>query len=385
MKLKPFDLVAAGHEGTLIDDSNMLFFKPSLPKEINFYSHIQSMNQQGLNLLIKTKNEFNEDIEPLNNWIPKYLGYMEEGIIAKDEKQQKTLTMEAKKIELPHLDDGIKVSTEKSVSKPYAVLENLLNCYKSPNIMDIKLGSVLYDLDASDDKKERLSELSSTTTSGSLGLRICGMKIKKFESVNYSQLLPFYHESTIDNLKNIKYISVGKQLGRSQSTLDQVKETLYLFASNHSLGDQWTYAILSNFLKRLELLMDTLKNTPVKLISSSILLVMETDEERVKKNSFEDVLIDDDYNLSSYIENYIDTEGENSLEEEGEGEGEEKIDIETLVQQMSLSKLKLIDFGHAEIIKTYKHSKFQADKNTLQGLNSLQKALELLISELYEQ
>lgn len=56
-------------------------------------------------------------------------------------------------------------------------LENLVGSYVWPSIVDIKLGSVLYDDDASDDKKWRLSQVSAETTSGSMGMRICGMKV----------------------------------------------------------------------------------------------------------------------------------------------------------------------------------------------------------------
>ncbi len=38
----------------------------------------------------------------------------------------------------------------------FIVLENVLNGYKSPNVMDIKLGKVLYDESASTEKKNRL-------------------------------------------------------------------------------------------------------------------------------------------------------------------------------------------------------------------------------------
>ena len=43
--------------------------------------------------------------------------------------------------------------------------------------MDIKLGSVLYAQDATEEKKTRMIKVSQETTSGSLRLRICGFKV----------------------------------------------------------------------------------------------------------------------------------------------------------------------------------------------------------------
>ena len=58
----------------------------------------------------------------------------------------------------------------------YVTLENLVEPFKNPNILDLKLGMQLYDEDANIEKKQRMIEKCSRTTSGSLGLRIAGMK-----------------------------------------------------------------------------------------------------------------------------------------------------------------------------------------------------------------
>jgi 1D-myo-inositol-tetrakisphosphate 5-kinase/inositol-polyphosphate multikinase len=57
------------------------------------------------------------------------------------------------------------------------ILENLVHSFTNPSIVDIKLGAVLHDVEASEDKKQRLAKVSAETTSGSMGLRICGMKV----------------------------------------------------------------------------------------------------------------------------------------------------------------------------------------------------------------
>lgn len=377
MQLKPFELVAAGHEGTLTDENESLFVKPSSLNEINFYSKLESLNQHNSNIAFKTLNEAGEEIETINSWIPKYLGCMEEGIVAKDLKQQKTMEKEIKKMDWSRTEKKPALGDSGTSIKKYAVLENLLCGYKNPNILDIKLGSTLYDFNASASKIERMNHVSQTTTSGPFGMRICGMKMKKFAHVDYSVLDSSFFDITSNRSSNCDYLSINKLLGRSQSNLDQVSEVLCLFFNNHSAGDEWTALLLNNFLQRITLLIETIENNPLKLISSSVLLIMETDEQRLRNNSLDDVLIDNDFDVLSYIEECGENNGSLIIDEETYSK-------ESLLKQLSLSKLKLIDFGHAEIKLENTPFNPSPDQNTLKGLYSLNTVLKDIISKLYE-
>ena len=62
------------------------------------------------------------------------------------------------------------------VKDDYLILENLLLNFQYPSILDIKLGTRLYDNFASSLKKSKTIEMSKNTTSGSFGLRISGMR-----------------------------------------------------------------------------------------------------------------------------------------------------------------------------------------------------------------
>jgi len=61
----------------------------------------------------------------------------------------------------------------------YIILENLLKDYKSPSVMDIKMGgnSSGTDTSASVIKRFKQSVVSNMTTSHSLGFRVAGMKV----------------------------------------------------------------------------------------------------------------------------------------------------------------------------------------------------------------
>jgi inositol-polyphosphate multikinase len=57
------------------------------------------------------------------------------------------------------------------------VLENLSYPFVKPNILDIKLGTVLYDEEASSEKRERMEKAARDTTSFETGVRITGFQV----------------------------------------------------------------------------------------------------------------------------------------------------------------------------------------------------------------
>lgn len=69
---------------------------------------------------------------------------------------------------LPHLYE---------IKENAVVISNLAHDFEKPNIIDIKLGTKLYDRFASPEKMERMKNVADTTTSGTMGFRICGMKV----------------------------------------------------------------------------------------------------------------------------------------------------------------------------------------------------------------
>ena len=57
------------------------------------------------------------------------------------------------------------------------VLENLTDYFSIPNICDIKLGKILHDDDATEEKRERMIKSAMDTTSYSTGMRFTGFKV----------------------------------------------------------------------------------------------------------------------------------------------------------------------------------------------------------------
>lgn len=67
---------------------------------------------------------------------------------------------------------------DKAGSTPRIVLENLTFAYDKPNVCDIKLGTQLWDEDASEDKRQRMEKVAASTTSGTHGIRLTGWQVR---------------------------------------------------------------------------------------------------------------------------------------------------------------------------------------------------------------
>ncbi|KAL6945227.1 hypothetical protein ACO0QE_002675 [Hanseniaspora vineae] len=329
MGLKKFEMAAAGHEGTLTNENESLFFKPTNNKEVRFYSDLEKLREAEDPECFSAEESTTVS---LCDWAPVFVGTMQEGING-DPTQ---ITNYSHFHEIAHSP-----ALDQSTTKSYIVLENLLQGYKSPNVLDIKLGKTLYDQHASQEKKARLEAVSNSTTSGLLGARICGMKIQKHHDLSALDASHF----DLDTTNN--YYSINKFYGRSLKTESDLLDAFKFFFQTNTLSEELVANLLQSFLTRLQLLYNTLLDTPVRLISSSLLFIYETDSKRWSNS--EDVILDDDFAV------------EGSEDEEQEAEEEEDR------AQRSLSKLKLIDYAHSEFVQ----QKERYDENVLFGIESL--------------
>ncbi|KAI9141500.1 hypothetical protein BKA69DRAFT_1073768 [Paraphysoderma sedebokerense] len=131
-----FSHQVAGHDSLLShpEDSTRLL-KPCHPKETSFYLYLQSV-----------------PTHPLKPLIPTFYGTTNLPRALTDDEKKRGIT------------DCI-------------VLENLLVGFKKGCVMDIKLGTKLYEDDANEEKKKKMIKLSQETTNGIVGMRVSGMKV----------------------------------------------------------------------------------------------------------------------------------------------------------------------------------------------------------------
>jgi len=71
------------------------------------------------------------------------------------------------------------------------VLENLSHRFLKPNILDIKLGTRLYDDGASEEKKARMIQTAKNTTSFETGVRLTGFQVGASWRFNVAELIRF--------------------------------------------------------------------------------------------------------------------------------------------------------------------------------------------------
>lgn len=57
------------------------------------------------------------------------------------------------------------------------VLENIIKPFLKPNVLDLKLGQILYDQDAGEEKKIRMHKVAQETTTGECGMRLTGFQV----------------------------------------------------------------------------------------------------------------------------------------------------------------------------------------------------------------
>ncbi|CAB4255656.1 similar to Saccharomyces cerevisiae YDR173C ARG82 Inositol polyphosphate multikinase (IPMK), sequentially phosphorylates Ins(1,4,5)P3 to form Ins(1,3,4,5,6)P5 [Maudiozyma barnettii] len=328
---KELEHKAAGHDGTLTDEDGLLIFKPLNEQELQFYKDVQQQS-------VANQDKEEDGDVPLESWIPVFLGVLDEG-----HNVPKNLTNDVHIVDsgesLINLTPDRENGGESNIAeKRFLVLQNLTAGFKKPNIIDIKLGKILYDDNATEEKRQRLSEVSQTTTSGSLGFRICGMRIQ--ENKKTSSIEKDHHTFQSDG----EYIFINKMFGRTR-TPDDVIDAFGTYFANSLLSEKRCSTLKQLFFQRLQLFYNTILNSEVRMISSSLLFIYEGDPSRWDSQNDEDALISDDF---------IDYEDD------------EDSDSDELPSKTPLSLMALIDFAHSKVTKGAGY-----DENVIEGVESL--------------
>ncbi|KAK8870115.1 hypothetical protein IAR55_000685 [Kwoniella newhampshirensis] len=148
----PLSNQVAGHAGVLSDSSGSLVIKPALAREIAFYQMLGSVSSHS-------------PLGALRRFTPKFLG---------------TLRLEGQMVAGGGVDTTGKEDVPESV-----VIENLSYSFTHPNILDVKLGTVLHGPDASEEKKARMDKQARDTTTYETGVRLTGCQTWHAPSSSY--------------------------------------------------------------------------------------------------------------------------------------------------------------------------------------------------------
>nr|KAG5698359.1 hypothetical protein BaRGS_010945 [Batillaria attramentaria] len=134
--------------------------------------------------------------------------------------------------------------------RSFLKLENVVARFARPCILDLKVGSRLHDDHASQQKIASQSAKVNSTTSKSLGLRLCGMQVYQVDTGAYKSLDKFH----------------GRKL-----TDTTFRAVLWDFLHN---GDHLRRELLAPILSRLTDLVNTLEEIDSFRFYASSLLIM---------------------------------------------------------------------------------------------------------------
>lgn len=318
MTLRPLTHQAAGHDGILELEDGSLVFKATTPQEISFY-------RQSVNL-------------PLSDHMPVFMGTL---------------------VEQDGADEHNVLSSEPH-SRELLVLNNITNGFSYPSVLDIKLGAQLTDTSTTTPEKiARLDAVSKSTTSGPLGVRICGMRVYNGSGELPCDIFPGMIQTI---LKVPDYLEFNKDFGK---TLDShnLAEAIDCFFSHYLFrfgnhGRAIYSRILKTTLQRLQLFYNALMDVETRAFSLSLLFVFENDISRWEQAGVSPSEVNDDlYHLCDPLFPPVCFDDEDD-------------------EPCSLTGMAYIDFAHSKFVPGKGH-----DENVLAGVESLMLILERLTAD----
>jgi len=317
----PLATQVGGHLGIHPTADGSLIIKPCLPGEKEFYTHLTS----------------SERFTHLRPFVPRFLGVLRlEGSVELDDKGE-VKTGEVQQV----VNEGEKESI---------VLENLAFPFKRPNIIDIKLGTVLWGPDASPEKRERMEKTARETTSLETGIRLTGFQIWD-PTTQSTTMIPK---------------SYGKSIAASE-----LPAGVKRFIPTGSVPPALLERMIEGITQGVRDVRDAVQATEMRMVGGSLLVIWEGDSDTLEK-AFE--AWDERAAMDEDEDDDDDEESEDDVELEdvaGGGSGPKKLGPPFLV--------KLIDFAHTRFAPGE-----GPDEGVLLGLKTTLNLLEGRLKEIRE-
>ncbi|BGP16929.1 hypothetical protein JCM10213_007374 [Rhodosporidiobolus nylandii] len=239
-----------GHAATILASplSSSTLIKPASARELAFYQSVGPTLGDG---------------EFIGNWTPAFYGTLKlEGKVGTEGKVEKLDTAG---------------DEEGAVEPEMLVLENLTHRFLRPNVLDIKLGTQLFDEDATEEKKERMRKAAANSTSGEAGVRLTGFQVWDSSSQSYVQTpKPYGRALTVPELSSgiARFFYPPLSTPSSAELAGTVSPPS---ATPSPLPTDLLLPVLRTLVRRLDELDRTLQNLEIRMRGGSLLVVVEGD------------------------------------------------------------------------------------------------------------
>ncbi|KIX08402.1 uncharacterized protein Z518_03058 [Rhinocladiella mackenziei CBS 650.93] len=370
-ELVAFSHSAAGHEGISSNASGSLIIKPCTQSEIDFYESAKDhpLFQAHMPTFIGSlcEHEDQDTVAPLLDSQNSSSGGNTdalEGTAAAGIIADPTPGLIRRATWKP--SGGKKLSTGLAI-----VLENAAFGFKHPNVLDVKLGARLWDDDAPLKKRQKLDEVSNSTTSASLGFRVAGMKVW----VGQDGVQDGEDAAEPNVVLKNGYKSYNKFYGQSFSK-DTVVDAFTTFfggvwregaAGKPTFIRRRAEFVARRFIRELESIRYVLEHEESRMYSASVLMVYEGDEAALEAAMESEKKDDTEAQVDSNRPD-PDRDSDAHAEENDEDEDEEPI-------PQKIHEVRLIDFAHASWTPGQ-----GPDENALHGIRSLLDILHELVA-----
>ncbi|KAI0792629.1 SAICAR synthase-like protein [Abortiporus biennis] len=333
MNTVPLSSQVGGHAGVMTTEDGSLLIKPSLPVEVSFYQSVGT----------------DPGFAPLRPFIPRFYGTLKlEGQVDNSE------VVEGGEIKLTSINNGM--------NKESIVLENISCRFHKPNILDIKLGTILYDDEASPEKRARMEKTARETTSLETGIRLTGFQVYHLESgvpIN----TPKTYGKSITPADLPEGISRFFPVASPSPTPTKEDETPI---TGTGLPAKILLPILQSLRQDIADIRDALSQIHMRMVGGSLLVVYEADWERAEEG------------LKHLEEELEELEAE--LEAEEDEDEDEDDDEEGKPKKVGMPySVKLIDFAHTKIVPGE-----GPDEGVLKGVDTVLTLLDARIAQVKE-
>jgi 1D-myo-inositol-tetrakisphosphate 5-kinase/inositol-polyphosphate multikinase len=349
----------------MVDPDGELFIKPCTQKEIDFYNSANQTFPLFADLMPTFYGELSLSDATHADLLEKGLSEIKaqagHPTYPADALRSPTAAEQANTPPAVQISNGAWIPNNHNPIKTdlSIVLENGTARFRKPNILDAKLGSRLWADDAPAEKKRRFDKVSATSTSGSHGFRIAGMKVYRGADQNAE-------------LDEEEYRVYDKEYGRATVTKDTIVDAVRQFLHSPGAGfdKPLSQAIASGFLRELRHVEEVLSQHESRMYSASLLFIYEGDGPALRAAIEENNKL-----LDSLPDANAGTARSTPRLDSCISVSDDESDSDELELPKILS-LKLIDFAHAQWTPGQ-----GPDENVLQGVRNLITIFEQLANE----